>query len=147
MLIQQLKSHSHIVPRLIFVSHIALLTVGLAWSSCGKLEKTYLAFFMNDVFVLDIVGLRPINAIVNESVVIECRSNCTPLRILYRHEGSNVSKQFLAKEHPGENPQLTHPYVTNATILLNTSFNNTLLFCKVIGANVNTSTVKILLQG
>ena len=149
-MLAQLRFYSP-TRRLAFVVQIAL-TIGLVWSSCGEEREREIMRNRESLpdhewrFSTDIEGLHSINATVNETVRVECRSNCTPpIRLHYMHEGSHESKEIKpprAHEY-SLTGQHTHPYITNATLFLNTTYNNTFLYCKAILKMIQTPTVKI----
>ena len=148
-MLAQLRFYSP-TRRLAFVVQIAL-TIGLVWSSCGEEREREIMRNRESLpdhewrFSTDIEGLHSINATVNETVRVECRSNCTPpIRLHYMHEGSHESKEIKpprAHEY-SLTGQHTHPYITNATLFLNTTYNNTFLYCKAILKMIQTPTVK-----
>ena len=87
-----------------------------------------------------------ISGTVNKTVMVECNSNCTPIRILHIVGDSEdeVDPQ-MARTVTNE----SHPYVTIAAIHLDLTYNDTYLVCKAVyePSQPSTDLAQILLQG
>ena len=94
---------------------------------------------------IEFKNLEPINAVVNSTVQVECRSNCTPHTLLHmKRPGDISSERSIGTLKTNRNDP--YPYIITDTIHLDISYNDTWLVCKVITGSSNRS-VQITLQG
>ena len=97
----------------------------------------------NTIFT-DIASFPSINATVNKTVLIECRSNCSKIRLLTK-QGTDPEEEI--RPYTELQPVFTY-YGTMARFLLIESLNNASLICRAfVDGKSYAKKSRILLQG
>ena len=102
-----------------------------------SVEKRFILFIS-----VGFTNFPSISATVNKTVIVECRSNCTPIRILHI-VGDSEDEVDSQTQYSNEG----YPYITIATIHLDLTYNETYLVCKAVNEQSSTDLAQILLQG
>ena len=84
----------------------------------------------DDTTFTDIANFPSINATVNKTVPVECRSNCSTIRLLTK-QGTDPEEEI--RPHTELQPVSGYEYGVEVTLVLNASLNNATLICKALG--------------
>ena len=78
--------------------------------------------------------------------MIECRSNCTPIRILHIDGGSETE---VTPQSEYSLTNTDYPYISVTAIHLDLTYNDTYLVCKAVNepSQPSTELAQVLLQG
>ena len=100
----------------------------------GSMVVSYFPFFL----CVGFDSFPSVYATVNKTVMVKCRSNCTPIRILHVVDGSETDEVDPQSEDSVVNE--SYPYVTIAAIHLDLTYNDTGLICKAVSVPSQPST-------